>query len=469
MLELIDIHKSYEGQPLLRGISFTVAAGETVCLLGPSGSGKSTLLRIIAGLETPEQGQVRWDGEDLVPVPVHRRSFGLVFQDYAIFPHLNVAENVAFGLKMQNLAGAGTNLRVASILEMVNLTGFGDRRVTDLSGGEQQRVALARALAPNPRLLMFDEPLGALDRSLREQLMDELRRILHESGVPAIYVTHDQEEAFTLADRVLLLHDGGIVRSGTPEQVWSDPGSVWAAQFLDAGNVVAGIVMSNTRPFQVKTSAGVFELECEVVPVQYILPLRQGSCSSISSRISYGTGRTRAFSGGKGLFAGQPARGPASRGWEGERGSGGRYLPAGRIQSHAGKWPGFLSSRRSTDGREDLSHNSSGGGKMLVMKPTITVMWGDPLFLVTTQSVRTREKHVNRPGRRWRNCRNSSRITRTPISHEETGVRKFKAKPSVPAEGRIGPALAGWGPKNRRAARSLQSSHNRPPQLPRWR
>ena len=267
MLELIDIHKSYQGQPLLRGISFTVAAGKTVCLLGPSGSGKSTLLRIISGLETPEQGQVRWDGEDLASVPVHRRSFGLVFQDYALFPHLNVAENVAFGLKMQNLAGAGTNLRVASILEMVNLTGFGDRRVTDLSGGEQQRVALARALAPNPRLLMFDEPLGALDRSLREQLMDELRRILHESGVPAIYVTHDQEEAFTLADRVLLLHEGGIVRSGTPEQVWSDPGSVWAAQFLDADNVVAGIVMSNTRPFQVKTSAGVFELECEVVPV----------------------------------------------------------------------------------------------------------------------------------------------------------------------------------------------------------
>jgi len=262
MLELINIYKSYEGQALLRGISFTVAAGETVCLLGPSGSGKSTLLRIIAGLETPEQGQVRWDGEDLAPVPIHLRSFGLVFQDYALFPHLNVTENVAFGLKMQNLAGAGIYLRVANILEMVNLAGFGDRLVTDLSGGEQQRVALARALAPNPRLLMFDEPLGALDRSLREQLMDELHRILHKSGVPAIYVTHDQEEAFTLADRVLLLHDGGIVRSGTPEQVWSDPGSVWAAQFLDAGNVVAGVVMSNKRPFQVETSAGVFELNC---------------------------------------------------------------------------------------------------------------------------------------------------------------------------------------------------------------
>jgi ABC-type Fe3+/spermidine/putrescine transport system ATPase subunit len=180
---------------------------------------------------------------------------------------MNVAENLAFGLKMQNLAGAEINLRVAGILKTVNLTSLGDRRVTDLSGGEQQRVALARALAPNPRLLMFDEPLGALDRSLREQLMDELRHILHESRVPAIYVTHDQEEAFTLADRVLLLHDGIIIRSGTPEQVWSDPGSVWAAQFLDAGNVVAGIVMPDTRPFQVETSAGVFELNCGVVPV----------------------------------------------------------------------------------------------------------------------------------------------------------------------------------------------------------
>ena len=267
MLELIDIQKSYEGLPLLRGISFNVAVGETVCLLGPSGSGKSTLLRIIAGLETLEQGQLYWDGEDLAAIPAHLRRFGLVFQDYVLFPHLNVAGNVAFGLKMQNLAAAEIDLRVTDILEMVNLAGFEDRRVTDLSGGEQQRVALARALVSNPRLLMFDEPLSALDRNLREQLMDELRSILHESSVPAIYVTHDQEEAFSLADRVLLLHDGNIARSGTPEQVWSDPGSVWTAQFLDAGNVVAGIVMSNTSPFQVETSAGVFELNCEVVPV----------------------------------------------------------------------------------------------------------------------------------------------------------------------------------------------------------
>jgi spermidine/putrescine transport system ATP-binding protein len=267
MLELIDIHKSYENKPLLNGIDVLISQGETVCLLGPSGSGKSTLLRIIAGLETPEQGRVCWDGVDLAPLPVHRRGFGLVFQDYALFPHMDVAHNVAFGLKMQNLAASAIDMRVADVLSRVNLSGFGKRRVTDLSGGEQQRVALARALAPNPRLLMFDEPLGALDRNLREQLMQELRTILHANGVPAIYVTHDQEEAFTLADRVLLLHEGIIVRSGTPQQVWSDPGSVWAAQFLDAGNVVEGTILSDSHPLQVQTSVGIFEMECQIPSV----------------------------------------------------------------------------------------------------------------------------------------------------------------------------------------------------------
>ena len=151
MLELVDIYKSYEGQSLLSGISFTVHSSETVCLLGASGSGKSTLLRIIAGLEMPEQGSVRWEGTDLAAVPAHLRNFGLVFQDYALFPHLSVAENVAFGLKMQNLPRAEIKLRVAELLAQVNLDSFASRRVTDLSGGEQQRVALARALAPRPR------------------------------------------------------------------------------------------------------------------------------------------------------------------------------------------------------------------------------------------------------------------------------------------------------------------------------
>jgi len=262
MLELVDIHKSYENQPLLRGVSFSVASGETVCLLGSSGSGKSTLLRIIAGLEAPEQGQVRWEGEDLSPIPAHQRGFGLVFQDYALFPHLTVAENVAFGLKMQGWSNVEAELRVADELKMVNLADLGGRSVTDLSGGEQQRVALARALVTSPRLVMFDEPLGALDRSLREQLTGELRRILRETGIPAIYVTHDQEEAFSLGQRVLLLHEGQIVCSGTPEQVWSDPGSVWAARFLNAGNVLTGLIKAGSHPTKVETSIGSLELDC---------------------------------------------------------------------------------------------------------------------------------------------------------------------------------------------------------------
>ncbi len=262
MLEVINLHKSYGGAPLLSGVSFTVAADETICLLGPSGSGKSTLLRIIAGLESPEQGSVRWEGQELASIPAHRRGFGLVFQDYALFPHMNVIENVAFGLKMLDLPREEIELRVTSVLEKVNLSGFESRRVTELSGGEQQRVALARALAPKPHLLMLDEPLGAMDRNLRERLMEELRQILHASHIPAAYVTHDQEEAFTVADRILLLHDGKIALDGSPQAVWSNPGSAWAARFLDVGNVIEGVIKASAGAFQVETSAGVFEMVC---------------------------------------------------------------------------------------------------------------------------------------------------------------------------------------------------------------
>ncbi len=265
MLTLTNIHKSYEGKPLLKGISLDVAHGETLCLLGPSGSGKSTLLRIISGLEEAEVGDVLWDGKSLAGVPSHERNFGLIFQDYALFPHLNVFENVAFGLKMQknfstDFASEATRsringrllrqakaflaesfkrgerdeiqARVTESLKQVQLTGFDSRRVTDLSGGEQQRVALARALAPHPRLLMFDEPLGALDRRLREYLIVEIREILRKSGVPAIYVTHDQAEAFALAHRVMLLNEGEIVQSGSPEEIMNQPVSDWVVEFL---------------------------------------------------------------------------------------------------------------------------------------------------------------------------------------------------------------------------------------------
>jgi ABC-type Fe3+/spermidine/putrescine transport system ATPase subunit len=262
MLQLLDVTKDYENKPLLRGISFSVAANETICLLGASGSGKSTLLRIIAGLEPPEQGTIRWEGQDLASVPAHLRNFGLVFQDYALFPHLSVFENVAFGLRMQNLPQIEIRQRVREVMAQVNLSGFEQRRVTELSGGEQQRVALARALAPRPRLLMFDEPLSALDRALRDRLLDELRGILHATRIPAIYVTHDQEEAFAIADRVLLLHEGRIVRDGSPSEVWNEPRSVWEARFLGLGNVIEGVVTSHAGTWNVESSVGVFGLGC---------------------------------------------------------------------------------------------------------------------------------------------------------------------------------------------------------------
>ncbi len=264
MLEAYHIYKSYEGKPLLEDISFKVGTGETVCLLGASGSGKSTLLRIIAGLEETDSGFVSFDGQDLSSTPAHLRDFGFVFQDYALFPHLNVSENVAFGLKMRRLPQNEIAELVANSLKMVNLQGFEKRQVTDLSGGEQQRVALARALATRPRLLMFDEPLGALDRTLREDLLNELRSILHQTSVPAIYVTHDQEEAFAMADQILILHGGKIIRKGAPVDVWENPESAFVARFLGLGNVIEGEVRGKTDgKWKVKSEFGVFTVHCE--------------------------------------------------------------------------------------------------------------------------------------------------------------------------------------------------------------
>ena len=172
------------------------------------------------------------DAQGRIVIPPHLRDFGLVFQDYGLFPHLDIFNNVAFGLKMRNTSQEKINARVTEMLGMVNLQGFEKRRVTELSGGEQQRVALARALAVEPRLLMFDEPLGALDRTLKEDLLNELRMILHKTKIPAIYVTHDHDEAFAIANRILLLHDGEIIRDGTPDDVLQNPNSVQAARML---------------------------------------------------------------------------------------------------------------------------------------------------------------------------------------------------------------------------------------------
>ncbi len=238
LLFVENIYKSFDNQPVLRGITFGVSQGAIVALLGPSGSGKSTLLRCIAGLEQPDRGAIWFDGQRIDTVPPHARGFGLMFQQYALFPHRTVAENVAFGLRMQGWPRDRIQQRVAEMLALVGLEGYESRDVLDLSGGEQQRVALARSLAPQPRLLMLDEPLGALDRALRDRLLDEVRGILKHVGVTALYVTHDQQEAFAVGDWLVLLHEGRIVQQGMPEMVYRRPETPFAAQFFGIENML---------------------------------------------------------------------------------------------------------------------------------------------------------------------------------------------------------------------------------------
>lgn len=263
MLVVNGIYKTYDKKPLLRGVDFIVNSGETICLLGPSGSGKSTLLRIIAGLEEAEAGSISWNGSNLDQVPAYQRGFGLMFQDYALFPHRSVAENVAFGLRMQKVSRHEIEKRVLDALRQVHMAEFSERRVTELSGGEQQRVALARALTPRPRLLMLDEPLGALDRNLRANLTEELRHILSGSGIPVIYVSHDQEEAFAIADRIILLHEGRVEQIGTPEEVYRNPASIWVARFLGLENLIPATVIQPDDGL-VETEFGEFHLSCRL-------------------------------------------------------------------------------------------------------------------------------------------------------------------------------------------------------------
>lgn len=245
MLELRNIVHYYDGKKLLGGVNFSVGEDEVLCLLGPSGSGKSTILRIIAGFETPAEGEVLYNGRNILNDPVYKRNFGMVFQDYALFPHMNVYENIAFGLKMQRESGAELDLKVKNALSQVGMAGFAERKVTDLSGGEQQRVALARSLVVHPALLMLDEPLGALDYSLRQTLIGELREILGKNGIPAIYVTHDQNEAMSLSDRIAILHDGKIIQTDIPEKLFERPADPWCAGFLGFHNFIPGTVTAD--------------------------------------------------------------------------------------------------------------------------------------------------------------------------------------------------------------------------------
>ena len=220
------------------GVDLEVGDGETVAILGPSGCGKTTLLRAIAGLQPLTSGRICWEGEDLALVPPHRRRFGLMFQEYALFPHRDVAGNVEFGLRMAGVARDERRRRVAEVLDLVGLSALGDRRIAGLSGGEQQRVALARALAVEPRLLMLDEPLGALDRPWHARLLQELGVLLERAELPALYVTHDHEEAFALADRIVMMRAGRVVQVGAVSDVWRHPVDEWAAAFLGFGAAV---------------------------------------------------------------------------------------------------------------------------------------------------------------------------------------------------------------------------------------
>jgi thiamine transport system ATP-binding protein len=232
MLTVHDLVVRYDDHVAVDHVDLAAQPGEVVCVLGPSGGGKSSLLRAIAGLEPPALGAVAWDGVDLASTPPHRRRFGLMFQDHALFPHRDVAANVAFGLRMQGVPSATAQARVAELLDLVGLAGFERRAVRDLSGGEQQRVALARALAPDPRLLMLDEPLGALDRVLREHLVTELGAIFARRERTILFVTHDHEEAFALADRVVVIDDGRIEQDAPAVTVWQAPANAFVAEFL---------------------------------------------------------------------------------------------------------------------------------------------------------------------------------------------------------------------------------------------
>lgn len=255
MLTIRGVTRSFEGVPVLRGIDLNVVEGEIVCLLGASGSGKSTLLRIIAGLESADSGDVLIKGESIMNTPPHKRDFGLMFQDFALFPHMNALDNVAFGLRMDGIPKNERRERAQEMLHLVGMEAFAKREITGLSGGEKQRIALARSLAPRPRLLMLDEPLGSLDAALRDQLVNDLRRIIKSTGLTAIYVTHDQREAFAIADRIAVLHAGQVDQVAPPSELYRRPQTEYVARFLGLINIVN---VSHMDQGKAHTALGVF-------------------------------------------------------------------------------------------------------------------------------------------------------------------------------------------------------------------
>lgn len=240
LIRLESIVKSYEGNIVLDGIDLSVSENEFVTLLGPSGCGKTTTLRLIGGFEKPDEGKIFFDGKEINDVPANQRPVNTVFQNYALFPHMNVGENIAFGLRIKNKTDQYIKDKIKYVLKLVNLRGFETRSIHQLSGGQQQRIAMARAIVNEPKVLLLDEPLGALDLKLRQEMEYELVRLKKELGITFIYVTHDQEEALTMSDKVVVMNEGRIQQEGTPEQIYNEPENAFVADFIGDSNILPG-------------------------------------------------------------------------------------------------------------------------------------------------------------------------------------------------------------------------------------
>lgn len=245
LIELKNISKSFGETLVLDDFSLDVAENEFITLLGPSGCGKTTILRIVGGFETPDSGQVLFQGEDITNVPPNHRNINTVFQKYALFPHMNIEQNIAFGLKISGKTDQYIRDKIKYALKLVNLNGYEKRKVDSLSGGQQQRIAIARAIVNEPKVLLLDEPLGALDLKLRQDMEYELIRLKNELGITFIYVTHDQEEALTMSDKVVVLNGGYIQQMGTPEQIYNEPENAFVADFIGDSNIIDGTMMED--------------------------------------------------------------------------------------------------------------------------------------------------------------------------------------------------------------------------------
>ena len=256
IINLTDVSKAYDGETVLDHINLQIHDKEFVTLLGPSGCGKTTTLRIIGGFETPDTGEVEFDGKSVKEVPPHKRPVNTVFQKYALFPHLNVFENVAFGLRLKKTPEETIRTKVKEMLTLVNLKGFERRRVSTLSGGQQQRVAIARALINEPEVLLLDEPLGALDLKLRKDMQNELKKIQKATGITFIYVTHDQEEALSMSDTVVVMANGQIQQIGSPTDIYNEPENAFVADFIGESNIVDGMMLQD---YKVRFSGQTFE------------------------------------------------------------------------------------------------------------------------------------------------------------------------------------------------------------------